>query len=287
MLRKLGAGLGLAGAATAFSTVAMCAPRSAPPEDEKKDRGVAVVTGGSRGIGAATCVVLAEQGYRVAVNYCRDAAAAERVVSQIRAAGGVADAFQADVSDSKQAAALFAEAERKLGTPLVALVNNAGILGSPSRDRPLEELTEEELMRVFRTNVVGALHCCREAAARMAAGGAIVNVSSGAAYIGTNNIAYSVSKGALNSMQCSLVAPLMKRGIRINTVSPGICDTDMVSHLSAGFKRTQGDTIPAGRMGRPTEIAWAVAYLLDTEKAAYTAGANIRVAGGRQTGFGM
>ena len=287
MLRTFAAGLSLAGTATAYSTIATCAPRSAPHEVKNKDKGVAVVTGGSRGIGAATCVVLAEQGYRVAVNYHRDTAAAERIVSRIRAAGGTAEAVQADVSDSEQVTALFAEAERKLGTPLVALVNNAGVLGSPSREDALAELTEDELMRVFRTNVVGALNCCREAAARMSAGGAIVNVSSGAAYIGTNNIAYSVSKGALNSMQCSLVAPLMKRGIRINTVSPGICETDMVSHLSESFMQSQGRTIPAGRVGQPEEIAWAVAYLLDSEKAGYTAGANIRVAGGRQTGFGM
>ena len=252
-------------------------------------KGVAVVTGGSRGIGAATCKLLASEGYRVAVNYRTDGAAAAHVVAEIEAAGGVAAAIRADVAVEADVARLFEETEARLGTPLVALVNNAGITTSPPRGptTTLEGLRTEELARVLQTNVVGALLCCREASARMGAaggGGAIVNVSSGSAYLG-GNLAYAVSKGAMNSLQCALVAPLMARGIRINTVSPGMCETDMTAELvKAVDTRT---ATPAGRVGQPREVAHAIAWLLDAVKASYTAGANIRVAGGKQTGFGQ
>ena len=279
---RAGAAAGLFVAAGSASGLATCSLA-------QDGRGVAVVTGGSRGIGAATCKLLALEGYSVAVNYRSDRKAADAVVAQIEAAGGTAASIKADVADPADAARLFDEAEAKLGTPLVALVNNAGITTNPERgpSTTLDGLAVDEFERVFRTNVVGALNCCREAARRMnpdaGHSAAIVNVSSGSAYIG-NNIAYSVSKGALNSLQCSLVAPLMARGIRLNTVSPGMCVTDMTSSL-----RTLVDpakSCPAGRFGEPEEIAQAIVWLL-SEKASFTAGANIRVAGGKQTGFGM
>ena len=197
---------------------------------------VVIVTGGSRGIGAATCVLLAERGYSVCVNYNRGAAEAAAVVDEITAAGGSAVAVQADVSVPVDVARLFAEAEAALGR-VSCLVNNAGIIGPRTGlgDGGDGEELVRELEKVLRVNVHGPLLCCREALRHMStqapvsgAGGAIVNISSGSAFIGSP-LLYAMSKGALNSMQSGLVKELAGHGIRVNSVSPGMTRTEMVT----------------------------------------------------------
>jgi len=253
-------------------------PISCPP------LGVAVVTGGSRGIGAACSRALGAKGYGVVVAYRSDESAAEQVCREITSAGGLARAIKADVSLESDVKALFEFADTAFGSeaPLTILVNNAGVLG-PSG--PLEKVgTTEMLMEVLGPNVAGPLICCREAEARMSTkrggrGGAIVQVSSGSAYIGSP-LLYAASKGALNSLTIGLVKPFAEAGIRINTISPGMTDTDLVAETAKTFDFGQ---IPLGRMGTPEEVANVVCWLCSDE-ASYVAGANVRVAGGRPPG---
>ena len=210
-----------------------------------------------------------------------DAAAAERVVASIQAAGGSAAALRGDVSSEAGVVGLFAALDACGLPPLTALVNNAGVIGDKET---LEAVDEASFTAMFATNALGPLLCCREAAARMKPGSAIVNLSSGSAYIGTP-LLYGMSKGALNSMQHGLIKPLAARGIRINAVSPGVTETDMVAGLLADpdrRARVEAD-IPLGRPGRPEEVAGAVSYLLSPD-ASFTSGANIRVSGGRGPG---
>ena len=186
----------------------------------------------------------------------------------------------ADVADAQQVARLFARVDEELGT-LNALVNNAGIFGPRCR---FDALPRADLERVLGTNVMGLMQCTQEAVRRMSTrhggkGGSIVNVSSGSAYIGNpgSGVHYAVSKGAVNSFTIGLSQELAGEGIRVNAVSPGLTRTDMPP---AGDLETRVGAIPMGRVGEPEEIAEAVAWLL-SDRAAYVAGANIRVAGGR------
>ena len=226
----------------------------------------------------------AARGYGVVIAYRSDAEAAAAVSSSIVADGGRAVLVQADVGCESDVVRLFQVADTAFGTaPLEVLVNNAGVLGPTSGT--LEEIARPELLNeVLTTNLVGPMLCCREAEKRMStarggSGGSIVQVSSGSAYIG-RPLLYSTSKGALNSLTIGLVRPFAEAGIRLNTVSPGMTGTDMVSETAKTFDFSQ---IPLGRMGTPDEIAQVICWLCSDE-ASYVAGANIRAAGGRPPG---
>jgi NAD(P)-dependent dehydrogenase (short-subunit alcohol dehydrogenase family) len=240
---------------------------------------VAIVTGASRGIGAAVAGLLGVNGYQVCVNYRANRDAAERVVADIEKEGGHAFAVAANVASIDDVQHLFEIVDQH--GPVTALVNNAGIHGPRER---LDELDLEDLQEVLSVNVVGLIACSQEAVRRMSTrhggtGGAIVNISSGAAYIGNpgNGVQYSVSKGAVNSFTIGLSQEVAGEGIRVNAVSPGLTRTDMPGQdaLERG-----ASTIPMGRVGDPREIAETVLWLL-SEKASFVAGANIRVSGGR------
>lgn len=245
--------------------------------------GAVVVTGASRGIGAATALLAARNGFAVCVNYLSNDSAAENVVQRIKDDGGRACRVQADVAEKEEVSALFEAAENELG-PLAGLVNNAAILETQST---LVGITEDRLERIFRTNVIGCFLCAKEAISRMSVsnggkGGAIVNVSSCAARTGAPNeyIDYAMSKGALDSMTVGLARELGKDGIRVNAVRPGFIRTDM--HASGGepdrVDRLQSK-IPLKRGGEPEEVARAIVWLL-SDKASYCTGAFIDVAGG-------
>ena len=241
---------------------------------------VAIVTGASRGIGAAVARLLGANGYAVCVNYRAEKAAAERVVAEISEKGGRAIAVAADVARADHIRRLFESVDKELGT-VTALVNNAGIHGPRTR---VDELELEDLQQVLAVNVVGLIACSQEALRRMSTrhggrGGAIVNISSGSAYIGNpgSGVQYSVSKGAVNSFTIGLSQEVAGEGVRVNAVSPGLTRTDMPEPAAL----EEGETIiPMGRIGEPEEIAEAVLWLL-SDKASHVAGANIRVAGGR------
>ena len=242
-----------------------------------------VVTGGGRGIGAATARLAAERGWAVCVNYRRERAAAEGVANEIARAGGRAVAIGADVSSEDEVARLFDEAERALG-PLGGLVNNAGILERQAR---VEDMDAARLTRVFAVNVIGAFLCAREAVRRMStrrggSGGAIVNVSSRAAVLGSPGeyVDYAASKGALDTMTIGLAKEVAADGIRVNGVRPGFIYTDI--HASGGepgrVDRVKEKT-PMKRGGQPDEVARAILWLLSDE-ASYSSGTFIDVAGG-------
>lgn len=251
-----------------------------------QSKGTAVVTGGSRGIGAACSRELAAKGYSVVVVYKSAAQEASEVVATIAQSGGHAIAMQADVGEEAQVVRLFQQIDEWRGSePLRVLVNNAGVLGpSGPGEGGLQQLTADSLTNVLKTNTLGPALCIREAERRMAANakptaGSIVQISSGSAYIGSP-LQYACSKGALNSLTIGLVSSLAEQGIRINTVSPGMTATDMVAEALPTFDMTE---IPLGRAGTPEEIAHCVAWLC-SEEASYVAGANVRVAGGRPPG---
>jgi len=220
----------------------------------------------------------------VVVAYRSNDASAASVSEEIAASGGRAVTVRADVSREEDVVRLFEVADTAFGpsSRLAVLVNNAGVLGPAGS---LQEVaTADQLRAVCDTNVVGPLLCCREAERRMSTkhggqGGSIVQVSSGSAYIGSP-LLYAASKGALNSLTIGLVRPLAEGGVRINTVSPGMTDTDLVADAAQTFDFSQ---IPLGRMGTPDEIASVVCWLA-SEDAAYVAGANVRAAGGRPPG---
>jgi len=241
---------------------------------------IVLVTGGSRGIGASTCRLLAENGYDVAVNYRNDRVAAEAVADAVCRQGGRSVVLRADVGVEDEVISMFETVDRELGT-LDALVNNAGVTGRKGR---VDALGEADIISVLRTNVVGSMICCREAVRRMSTnyggrGGAIVNVSSGSAYIGNpgSGVIYAVSKGGLNSLMIGLSQEVAGEGIRVNNISPGLTRTEMVSEESAA--ETAG-SVPMGRLGEAGEIAEGILWLL-SEKAGFVAGANIRISGGR------
>lgn len=246
---------------------------------------VLVVTGGGRGIGAAVAKVAAGQGYRVAVNYLNDSKSADEVVSGIAKAGGKAVAIAGDVSLEKHVARLFDEAAEKLG-PITHVVNNAGITGRSSR---LDAVDASTLKACIDLNVTGAMLVAREAVRRMAPrhggrGGAIVNISSAAANLGSPGeyVWYAASKGAIDSFTIGLAKEVAGDNIRVNAVAPGMIETE-IHELSTGDvarKERIRPMIPMARIGEPEEVAAAVMFLL-SEASAYTTGAILRVAGGR------
>jgi len=245
---------------------------------------VAIITGGSRGIGAATARLAAERGCAVCVNYRRNREAADAVVAGIRASGGNAIAAGADVSIEADVARLFATVDAELG-PVAALVNNAGILEKQAR---VEQIDAARLDRVFATNVRGAFICAREAVKRMStahggAGGAIVNVSSRAAQLGAPGeyVDYAASKAALDAMTIGLAREVAGEGIRVNGIRAGIIYTDI--HADGGEPGRVdrlGPTLPMQRGGHAIEVARAIVWLLSDE-ASYSTGTFIDVAGGR------
>ncbi|WP_312838790.1 SDR family oxidoreductase [Pantoea piersonii] len=248
---------------------------------------LALVTGASRGIGRATALKLAQQGYRVAVNYRQRAEEAQQVVAEIREQGGEAFAVQADIADEAQVVALFQRLDEE-AMPLGVLVNNAGILFTQCR---VEDLSAERLQRVFATNVTGAFLCCREAVKRMGThhgglGGTIINVSSAASRLGAPGeyVDYAASKGAMDTLTRGLSLEVAAQGIRVNGVRPGFIYTEM--HADGGepgrVDRVAGmaGVIPMGRGGEAEEIAEAIAWLA-SEAASYITGTFIDAAGGR------
>ncbi|MEO6625716.1 MAG: SDR family oxidoreductase [Burkholderiaceae bacterium] len=245
---------------------------------------VALITGGSRGIGAATALLAARQGYSVAVNYTANVTAANAVVQAIQAAGGRALTLQADVADEAQIIAMFTRIDQELG-PLKALVNNAGVVDIAAR---VDEMDAQRLRRMFDTNVLGSFFCAREAVRRMStrhggSGGAIVNLSSVAARLGgpSQYVDYAASKGAIDTFTIGLAREVATEGIRVNAVRPGIIETDI--HASGGQPdraQQMAPLVPMQRPGSAEEVAQTIVWLL-TDDASYTTGAIIDVAGGR------
>ena len=243
-----------------------------------------LVTGASRGIGAATALLAAARGYTVAVNYANDEAAARAVCARIAEQGGEAFAVKGDVADEQQVLTLFAALDAR-GLPLTALVNNAGVVGTIG---PFTDYSAARLKRTFEVNVYGAFLVAREAVKRMSTarggqGGAIVNLSSAAARIGSPNefIDYAASKGAIDSMTLGLAKEFAGQGIRVNAVRPGLIDTEI--HASAGAPdRVARFTpmIPMQRAGQAEEVASAILWLLSAE-ASYITGTFLDVSGGR------
>jgi len=248
-----------------------------------KDNGVVVITGGGRGIGAATARLAAGRGYAVCVNFRSDAEAANEVAAAAQASGAKAVAVQGNVAAEADVIRLFDEAA-KLG-PVTALVNNAGILERQCR---LDEMEAARFERVFATNVIGALLCAREAVRRMSTrhggrGGSIVNVSSIAATLGSPGeyVDYAASKGAIDTLTIGLAREVAEEGIRVNAVRPGVIHTGI--HASGGepgrVERVK-KAVPMKRGGQPEEVALAILWLLSPESS-YCTGASIDVSGGR------
>jgi NAD(P)-dependent dehydrogenase (short-subunit alcohol dehydrogenase family) len=243
-----------------------------------------LVTGGSRGIGAAVSRLAAKAGYRVAVNFAANEEAARKVVAEIEAGGGEAFAVRGDVGAEADVMAMFEAVDRRFGR-LDALVNNAGVVDRVAR---IEEMSAARVERLMRINVVGSFLCAREAVRRMSTrhggrGGAIVNMSSAAARLGGVGlyVDYAASKGAIDTMTIGLSREVAREGIRVNAVRPGMIDTEI--HADSGDPdraRKLADTIPAGRPGTAEEIADAVVWLL-SDQASYVVGAILDVSGGR------
>lgn len=243
-------------------------------------RQVTVVTGGSRGIGAATCVRLARDGHDLVLGYARDESAAGRVAKEVLRAGGRCVTVRADTSDEEGVERIFDTAVAEFGT-VDGLVNNAGVTG------PLgvfADVSTADLRRVVEVNLLGYLLCCRRAVREMrrSGGGAIVNVSSAAATLGSPGeyVHYAATKAAVDTLTVGPAKELGPDGIRVNAVSPGITETDMHAAMGDPDRPARAASrIPLGRAGRPDEISGAVSWLLSAD-ASYTTGAVLRVAGG-------
>ena len=243
-----------------------------------------LITGGSRGIGAASCLLAAKQGWAVAVNYTRDAQAADDVVSQIRAMGGRAQAFQADVGIEADVVRLFNEVDAAMGR-ITGLVNNAGVVDVAAR---VEDMSWSRLERMMRINVLGSFACAAQAVKRMStrhggAGGSIVNLSSAAAVLGSPNqyVDYAASKGAIDTFTMGLAKEVATEGIRVNGIRPGLILTDI--HASGGQPdraHQLANQVPMQRPGTADEVAQAVVWLL-SDAASYVTATTLNVAGGR------
>ena len=245
---------------------------------------IALVTGASRGIGRATAILLAEQGYAVGVNYLRNEMAARAVVNDITVNGGRAIALQADIANEAQVVAMFRRINDELG-PITALVNNAGNL---FQQTTIENLSAERINKVLSTNVTGYFLCCREAVKIMShrhggKGGAIVNVSSAASRLGAPGeyVDYAASKGAVDTLTTGLALEVAACGIRVNCVRPGLIYTEM--HASGGepgrVDRVKA-SLPMQRGGQPEEVAQAICWLL-SDSASYVTGSFLELAGGK------
>ncbi len=245
---------------------------------------VLLITGGSRGIGAATALLAAQDGWAVAVNYANNQAAANQVVQAIAQTGGQAIAVQGDVADEAQIARLFATVDQQLGR-VTGLVNNAGVVDVTAR---VEDMSWERLERMMRINVLGTFACAKEAIRRMSTrhggqGGVIVNLSSAAARLGAPGqyVDYAASKGAVDTFTVGLAKELATENIRVNAVRPGVIDTDI--HASGGLPNRARDLasqIPMQRPGTAQETAQAIVWLL-SDKASYVTGTCLDVTGGR------
>ncbi|MEV6766302.1 SDR family oxidoreductase [Streptomyces sp. NPDC051105] len=244
-------------------------------------RPVTVVTGGSRGIGAATCLRLAADGHDVVIGYVRDAGAAETVAEGVRKRGVRCVVVAVDTAVEADVERLFDTAERELGA-VTGLVNNAAVTGPLGR---LTDVDSADLRRVVEVNLLGTLLCSRRAARLMAerGNGAIVNVSSAAATLGSPGeyVHYAATKAAVDALTVGLAKELGPDGVRVNAVAPGAVDTDMHAAMGdPGRARRIGAAVPLGRAGRPEEIAAAIAWLLSPE-ASYATGTVLRISGGR------
>ncbi len=243
-----------------------------------------LITGASRGIGAATAILAASQGWQVAVNYAANSLAADGVVRHIRSAGGVAIAIQADVSKEAEVLRLFETVDAKMGR-LEGLVNNAGVVDVAQR---VDEMNVDRLTRMWATNITSSFVCARQAVRRMStkhngSGGAIVNVSSAAARIGSPSqyVDYAASKAAIDTFTMGLAKEVATEGIRVNAVRPGIIETDI--HASGGEPDRAARMavhVPMQRAGSAQEVAQAILWLL-SEESSYTTGSIVDVTGGR------
>jgi NAD(P)-dependent dehydrogenase (short-subunit alcohol dehydrogenase family) len=251
---------------------------------DKSENQVVLVTGGSRGIGAATALLAAKKGYAVAVNYTANSQAADDVVRQIVAGGGKAIAVQADVAQEDQVLAMFEQVDARLGR-LTGLVNNAGVVDVAAR---VDEMSLQRFKRMFDINVIGSLLCAREAVRRMSTkhggrGGAIVNLSSAAARLGAPGqyVDYAAAKGAIDVFTIGLAKEVANEGIRVNAVRPGLIETEI--HASGGLPNRVRDLshqVPMQRGGTAEEVAQAIIWLLSPE-ASYTTMSLVDVSGGR------
>ncbi len=239
-----------------------------------------LITGGGRGIGAATAIAAARVGWDVAINYREKSTRADAIVGEVKAQGRKAIAYAADIADSDAVADLFAAIDRDFGA-LHGLVNSAGIIGPHGR---IDAVDAEGLNRLFAINITGTLICCREAIRRMSTkhggtGGAIVNLSSAASRLGGagETVPYAASKGAIDSLTFGLAQELVGEGIRVNAVSPGVIDTEIQPE---GRVAKIGPNLPMKRAGKAEEVASAILYLLSDE-ASYIAGTVLDVSGGR------